>query len=162
MAVTPRQWIEQGSWVGFDGRRYFPTDFRFLCCGIADSGDLLRFGIACPPLLGPPIGAAPRPREVIETPPGVSALDWGPTGCLAGGTGDGYDLVDGGGPVVGAPGRVMRVPLGRLGICGFFTLLMLMAKGGICGAGAVSGSPSTMITSLSPAVAAAAPTFSCT
>ena len=161
MAVTPRQWIEHGSWVGFVGRRYFPTDFRFLCCGIAESGDLLRLGGEGPTVLGPPIGAAPRPREVIETPPGVSALDWGPTSCLVGGAGVGYDLVGGGGPVVGAPGSVMRVPLGRLGICGFFTLVMLMANGGIGGAGAVSGSPSTMITSLSPPPAAA-PDFSCT
>ena len=158
MPVTPRQWIEQGSCVGFVGRRYFPTDFKFLCCGIADSGDLLRFVIDCAPLLGPPIGAAPK--EVIETPPGVSALGWGPAVCLAGGTGVGYDLVGGGGPVVGAPGRVMRVPLGRLGICAFFTLLIPMASGGIGGAGAVSGSPSTMITSLSPADPA--PAFSCT
>ena len=75
MAVTPRQWIEQGNWVGFDGRRYFPTDFRFLCWGIADSGGLLIFGGEGPTVLGPPMGAAPRPSDVIDTPPGVSALD---------------------------------------------------------------------------------------
>ena len=75
MPVTPRQWIEHGSCVGFVGRRYFPTDFRFLCCGIAESGDLLRFGGEGPTVLGPPIGAAPRPRDVMETPPGVTALD---------------------------------------------------------------------------------------
>ena len=81
--------------------------------------------------------------------------------CLAGGVAVGWDLAGGGGPVVGAPGSVMRVPLGKLGIAGFFTFVMLMASGGIDGAGAVSGSPSTMIMSLSLPVAVD-PVFSST
>ena len=158
MPVTPRQWMEQGNWVGFFGRRTgCGTGFKFLGCGI--DGGLLRFGGEGSPLLGPPIGAAPKPREVIETPLEVSAFDWGPTGCLVGGTEDGNGLAGGGGPVAALPGRVIWVPLGRLGICGFFTFEMLMDSGGMGGAGAVSGSPSTMITSLSPA---AAPNFSWT